>query len=68
MYVARFDRRGLLWDVRLFEKKWSEQMFSNEVVEISTHRFLFHSSAKKWVRNEIVKEMVRHHGLEIING
>jgi hypothetical protein len=68
MYVARFARYGLRWSVVLFEKSWSEQMQSNEVYEINSHRFFLHGSAKRWVRKEIVKKLVQQHKLEIING
>lgn len=68
MYVARFDKYRLRWNVTLFEKNWSEQMLSHEVSEITTHKFFFHGSAKRWVRKEIVKQLVKQHKLEIING
>jgi hypothetical protein len=68
MYIAKFNRTGIQWKIDLYEKKWSEEMLSNEISLINTHKFFFHTTAKRWVRNEIVKQLVNHHGLEIING
>jgi len=68
MYVARFDKKGIRWTITLFEKSWSEEMQTNEVTEVDSHKFFLHGSAKRWVRNEIVKKLVKQHKLEIING
>lgn len=68
MYVVRFDRNGIRWKVTLFEKNWSEEMQTNEVSEVSSHKFFLHATASRWIRNEIAKKLVKQHKLEIING
>lgn len=68
MYVAKIKKGPIRWDAVLFEKRWSDIMFTNEAIEIGSKRLLLHSSAKRWVRNEIIKDMFRKHELEIIDG
>ena len=68
MYVAKFDREGILWKVTVFEKEWSDQMMSHEIKEVATNTFLFHSSGYRWIEREICKDLFQQHRLEIING
>lgn len=68
MYIAKFNRQGLRWKVTLFEKSWSDEMMTNQVTAATSHKFFLHATAKRWIRNEIVKQMVKQHKLEIING
>lgn len=68
MYVAKIKRGTIRWNVVLFEKRWSDIMFTNEAIEIGSKKLLFHSSAKRWVRNEIIRDIFRKHELEIIDG
>ena len=68
MYVARFDRSGLLWNVTVFEKKWSEGILSHEVKEIKSKNFLFHYRGYRWLEKEICRSLFYKHQLEIING
>jgi hypothetical protein len=68
MYVAKFSKRGILWQVTLLEKVWSEEMMTNEVVEKGKKNALLHSTARRWIRNQIAREMVKRHELEILNG
>ena len=42
MYVARFDRESIFWRVTIFEKNWSEEMLTNEVMEIRSKRFIYY--------------------------
>lgn len=68
MYVAKFDKALLRWRVTLFNKSWSEEMLSNEIEEIDSKTFFFHSSGYRWVNKEIAKQLFKQHKLEIING
>lgn len=68
MYVARFSKRGILWQATLLEKVWSEEMMTNQIVERGSKTALFHSTVGRWIRNEIAREMVKRHELEILNG
>lgn len=68
MYLAKFDRKGLFWQVILFEKSWSDQMLSNEIREIKSKNFLFHFSGYRWIEKEICRSLFYKHRLEIING
>lgn len=68
MYVAKFSKKGILWRVVLLEKVWSEEMMTNEVVEKGSKTAVFHSTASRWIRNQIAREMVLRHELEILNG
>ena len=38
MYVAKFSRDSVFWIVTIFEKRWSESMLSNELIEINRKR------------------------------
>lgn len=68
MYVAKFDREGILWRVTVFEKEWSNLMYTHEVSEIATKRFVFHNSGYRWINKEVSRNLFEKHRLEIING
>ena len=68
MYVAKFDKEKILWRVTLFEKRWSELMLSNEISQVKTKSFFFHSSGYRWLNKEMARIMLEQHKLEIING
>lgn len=68
MYVAKFDRKGLLWHVKVFEKIWSEQILSHEIKEIQSKKFLFHQRGYRWVEKEVCRSLFYKHKLEIIDG
>ena len=68
MYVIRFDHKGILWEAVLFEKTWSDSMFSNTVNEINSKKFLFHHKASRWANKEIARKLFEQHKLEIIHG
>lgn len=68
MYVAKFTRIGIRWEVVLFEKRWSETMLSHEIEMINKKGFFFHSRGYRWVNREIAKILFRQHKLEIIDG
>lgn len=68
MYVARFHRESIFWQVTVFEKTWSDQMMTNEVKEIKSKRFIFHYRGYRWIEKEICRSLFYKHRLEIING
>ena len=68
MYIAKFDKTGIRWKVTLFNKRWSEEMLSNEMEAISDKNFFFHASGYRWVNKEIAKQLFAQHKLEIIDG
>jgi hypothetical protein len=68
MYVAKFDKHGILWSVTLFNKVWSNEMLSHEIETITTKRFILHSSGYRWMNKEIAKQLFKQHKLEIIDG
>jgi protein associated with RNAse G/E len=68
MYLAKFDKRGLLWEITIFEKRWSDTMLSNELIKINTRLFIFHYSGYRWINREMSRLLFDKHKLEIING
>jgi hypothetical protein len=68
MYVARFKRKGMRWKVSLFEKRWSDSMYSNEISELKNKSFFFRTSAQRWINKEMRRIMFEQHKLEIIDG
>ena len=68
MYIAKFNRDGFLWRVTVFEKRWSESMLSNELIEINSKLFFFHFSGYRWINSEMSRILFDQHKLEIING
>lgn len=68
MYVAKFSRDSVFWIVTIFEKRWSESMLSNELIEINKKVFILHSSGYRWINSEIARILFDQHKLEIVNG
>jgi hypothetical protein len=68
MYIAKFNKDDFLWRVTIFEKRWSESILSNELVEIESKLFFFHFSGYRWINSQISKILFDQHKLEIING
>jgi hypothetical protein len=68
MYVTRITRHGLVVKANLFEKHWSEEMLSNNVVLINKKSFLFRSSAYRWAYKEISKNLFENKKLEVVDG
>jgi hypothetical protein len=68
MYVAKFDRQGIIWHVTVFEKIWSEEMLSNEVKEIKSKKFLLHRCGYRWAERQICQSLFYKHRLDIIDG
>ena len=68
MYVAKFFKKNIFWNVNLFEKQWSETMLNHEVKILNQKKFLFHFNGYRWVNKEICKLLFKQHKLEIIDG
>jgi len=68
MYVVKFNRDSIFWIVTIFEKRWSESMNSNELIEINRKVFIFHSSGYRWINSEMSRILFEQHKLEIVNG
>lgn len=68
MYVAKISSESLFYRATLFEKIWSEEMLSNNIIEIENKRFLSYFLAKYWINKKIVSLLVDQNKLEIING
>ena len=52
----------------IFEKRWSESMHSNELIEINKKVFILHSSGYRWINSEMTRILFDQHKLEIVNG
>ena len=68
MYVTRITRNGFVIKANLFEKRWSEEMLSNNMVLINKKSFLLRSSAYKWTYKEISKNLFENKKLEVVDG
>lgn len=68
MYLAKFDKDGLIWRVTIFQKIWCEGMLSHEVKEIRSKRFIFHRNGYRWIEKEVCQSLFYNHKLEIIDG
>ena len=68
MYVAKFNRDSIFWIVTIFEKRWSESMHSNELIEIKKKAFILHSSGHRLINSEMSRMLFDQHKLEIVNG
>lgn len=68
MYVAKFTRKKLRWNVTIFEKNWSDQMLTHEVTILNNKSFFLSSSGYRWINKEIARIMFEQHKLEIIDG
>jgi hypothetical protein len=68
MYVAKFNRDSIFWIVTIFEKRWSESMLSNELIEINRKVFILHSSGYRWINSEITRILFDQNKLEIVDG
>jgi hypothetical protein len=68
MYVAKFNRDSIFWIVTIFEKRWSESMLSNELIEINRKVFILHASGYRWINSEMTRILFDQHKLEIVNG
>lgn len=67
MYVAKIIRYGIILEASVFEKEWSEEMLSNNIVLIKKKNFLLRFFAYRWVNAEITKILFTKKQLEIID-
>lgn len=68
MFIVKMVRNGIMINVTVMEKDWSETMLTHSVKEISSSRFILRSSAKKWADKNILDIINTRYGLEYING
>ena len=68
MYVAKFDKHGIFWYAKLFQKEWSDEIFSNKIIFIDQKRFLFKILAKIWINKKLYDKLIQEKKLEIQNG
>jgi hypothetical protein len=68
MYVAKIDRRGIFWYAKLFEKKWSDQLYSNRIELVDQKKFITRYMAKKWYKKKVLDLLIENKELEIHNG
>lgn len=68
MYVAKLSSENLFYRATLFEKTWSEEMLSNNIIELDSKRFPFYFLANYWINKKIVSLLINNKELEIING
>ena len=68
MFIVKTMRKGLMVEVTVIEKRWSESMLSNVVETISSSRFFLRSSARRWANKEMLKVIDQRYGMEYING
>lgn len=68
MYVAKFDKKGIFWQVTVFEKFWSEDILSHQIKQINSKNFIFHFHGYRWLEKEICRSLFYKHKLEIIDG
>lgn len=68
MFIVKTMRKGLMVEVAVMEKRWSESMLSNVVETISSSRFFLRSNARRWANKEMLKVIDQRYGMEYING
>lgn len=68
MYVVKVDRYKMFWYAKVFEKRWSEELFSNKITLVCEKKFLIKWSAKKWYKKRIISLLTQQKELEIQNG
>lgn len=68
MYLGKVTRGHLRWKASLYNKHWSDDMGTNEMTEINSKKFILNYFARRWVRNETVRNLIGNHELEIIDG
>jgi hypothetical protein len=68
MYVAKICRNNLIVEATLIDKRWSEEMLSNQIFSIKKRNFLLKSSAKRWINKQTVLNLIDIGKMEIQNG
>lgn len=67
MYVAKITKNKLVLHAHLFEKQWSEELLSNKIQTISEKKFIFRSSAYKWINAELSRILFIKRELDIVD-
>jgi hypothetical protein len=68
MYVVKFDRVGIFWYAKLFQKEWSDEILSHKIKVLDGRKFLIKIIAKKWIRKKIYESLIQQKELEIYDG
>lgn len=68
MFIVKTIRKGLMVEVDVMEKCWSDSMLAHTIEPISSARFFLRSSAERWANKELVKVIDQRYGMEYING
>jgi hypothetical protein len=68
MYVVKIFRRNLFLHVSFVKKQWSEEMFSYEIIFKQSKTFFFKWSAKKWIKDVLLKDLLLNKNMEITDG
>jgi hypothetical protein len=68
MYVASFTKKRLMWHASVINKIWSENMFSYQVSCVQKKDFLLLCNAKRWAKNEVLRNMIERKELEFTDG
>lgn len=68
MYIAKFTKHKIVWEATLLKKEWSSELNSNHIVSMDSKKFIFYFFAKQWIRNKIIKDLVKDKKMEIIDG
>jgi hypothetical protein len=68
MYIAKFIHNEGRWNVTLMEKRWSDSLLSHEIELIGNRKFFLYSSGQRWIRKQIIKNLVKYKQLEILDG
>lgn len=67
MYVARLSSESIFYRATLLEKTWSEEMLSNNIIELESKRFISYFLAKHWLNKRMVGLMLNEKYIEIID-
>ena len=68
MYVAKISSESIFYRATLLEKTWSEEMLSNNIIELESKRFISYFLAKHWLNKKIVKLLIDRNQMEVIDG
>jgi hypothetical protein len=67
MYVVKISSESLFYRATLFKKDWSDEILSNEIIEVDSKRFIFYFLARCWINKKISNLLINQGTLEIIN-
>jgi len=67
-YVIKFSDGKLGTSAHIYEKYWSEEIFSNVVHPVKSKDFIFKFSARRWAKKEMLNLLIDKKEMEIIDG